>query len=216
MSSYWENRFTNEGMIWGESPSNTVYHATEIFKNNDVKQVLVPGSGYGRNTKALSSSFSVEGIEISQSAIDLAAQWDPKSTFIQGSVLDEAPLQNKKYDAIFCFDVLHLFLEQDRAKLIQNCYNHLSFSGIMYFTCFSNEDQHNGVGKRIEEGTYEYVAGKYAHFFTEEDLLSHFSKFIVIELGTTTEVLSYNDQQFKEYILRYIAVQKTDNDLSSI
>lgn len=216
MSSYWENRFTNEGMIWGESPSNTVYHATEIFKNNDVKQVLVPGSGYGRNTKALSSSFSVEGIEISQSAIDLAAQWDPKSTFIQGSVLDEAPLQNKKYDAIFCFDVLHLFLEQDRAKLIQNCYNHLSASGIMYFTCFSNEDQHNRVGKRIEEGTYEYIVGKYAHFFTEEDLLSHFSKFKVIELGTTTEVLSYNDQQFKEYILRYIAVQKTDNDLSSI
>lgn len=211
MSSYWENRFTREGMIWGENPSNTVYHAIQIFNNNNVKQVLVPGSGYGRNTKALSSFFSVDGIEISQSAIDLAIQWDSKSTFIQGSVLDDAPIPNKKYDAIFCFDVLHLFLEQDRGKLIQNCHNHLSTSGIMYFTCFSNEDQHNGTGNKIEEGTYEYVAGKYAHFFNEGDLLSHFSQFKVIELGTTTEVLNYNDEQFKEYILRYIVVQKTDD-----
>ena len=95
MSSYWENRFTNEGMIWGENPSNTVYHAIGILKKYNVKHVLVLGSGYGRNTKALSSLLSVEGIEISQSAIDLAAQWDSKSTFIQGSVLDDAPLQNK-------------------------------------------------------------------------------------------------------------------------
>jgi SAM-dependent methyltransferase len=208
MSSYWENRFTNEGMIWGENPSNTVYHAIEIFNKNNVKQVLVPGSGYGRHTKALSSSFSVDGIEISQSAINLATQWDSKSTFIQGSVLDETLIHNKKYDAIFCFDVLHLFLEQDRAKLIQNCHNHLNASGIMYFTCFSNEDQHNGIGARIEKGTYEYVAGKYAHFFTEVDLLSHFSKFKVIEHGTTKEILNYNNHQSKDYILRYIVVQK--------
>jgi SAM-dependent methyltransferase len=199
-------------MIWGKNPSNTVYHAIDIFRKDNVKHVLVPGSGYGRNTKALSSFFSVDGIEISQRAIDLAKVWDPKSTFIQGSVLDEAPIQNKKYDAIFCFDVLHLFLEKDRAKLIQNCYNHLSSSGIMYFSCFSNEDQHNGIGRRIEEGTYEYVAGKYAHFFTEADILSHFSQFKVIELGTTKEILSYNDQQSKEYILRYIVVQKTGTE----
>lgn len=79
----------------------------------------------------------------------------------------------------------------------------------MYFTCFSNEDPNNGIGRKVEDGTYEYVEGKYAHFFTERDLIRHFEGFQVIETGTTKEILTYNDSRTKEYILRYIIVKKT-------
>ncbi|MNN77362.1 hypothetical protein D3C81_1938180 [compost metagenome] len=115
---------------------------------------------------------------------------------------------NTKYDAIYCYDVLHLFLQEDRKKLIQNCIQHLNDEGLMYFTCFSDEDGNNGVGNKLEEGTFEYVEGKYAHFFTEKDLIEHFEGLQVIETGTTCETLTSNDNRSKEYILRYIVVKR--------
>lgn len=206
MRSYWNDRYSNEGMIWGQEPSNTVYHAHKIFQNNKTTTVLVPGSGYGRNTKVLSSYYEVDGIELSSDAIKLAKEWDPKSHFICKSVL-EPVTEEKKYDAIYCFDVLHLFLEQDREKFIHNCVQQLNEGGLMYFTCFSDEDHNNGVGRKIEEGTFEYMEGKYAHFFTEDDLINHFEGLEVIEIGSTCERLTYDDHKMKEYTLRYIVVK---------
>ncbi|MEF2965804.1 class I SAM-dependent methyltransferase [Paenibacillus sp. M1] len=207
MDSYWNVRYHEEGLIWGQNPSSTAFHARDIFKQNNVTTVLVPGSGYGRNTKALSADFTVEGIELSGHAVKLARQWDPQSHFMEGSVLD-SPTGGKKYDAVYCFDLLHLFLLKDRRKLIDHCIKQLNDSGIMYFTCFSDEDTHNGAGKRVEEGTFEYMEGKCAHFFTEEDLINHFGGLNLMEVGSVTEKLTYQDERTKEYLLRYIVVKK--------
>ncbi|ADM71125.1 hypothetical protein GMA19_03322 [Paenibacillus polymyxa E681] len=170
MGDYWNKRFTEEGMIWGCEPSQTVTQAIDLFKKNNVHDILVPGAGYGRNTKALSSYFQVDGI--------------------------------------YCYDLLHLFLLEDRKKLIQNCVKHLKELGVMYFTCFSDCDFNNGVGREIEEGTYEYKKGKYAHFFTEEDLIEHFNDLIILETGSIRETLIYAEKKQKKYELRYIFVQK--------
>ncbi len=63
---YWDKRFKEEGKIWGESPSKSAYYALGLFRGHDIKSILVPGSGYGRNTKLFSSlGFKVVGIEIS-------------------------------------------------------------------------------------------------------------------------------------------------------
>ncbi|WP_068783308.1 class I SAM-dependent methyltransferase [Paenibacillus phocaensis] len=210
MSSYWDRRFAAEGMIWGELPSRTVYHASDVFQQNNINTVLVPGSGYGRNTKALSSRFQVDGIEITPNAIRLAREWDTNSHFIEGSVLD--PLSYPKvYDAVYCFDVLHLFLEKERKQLIHHCYQHLRAAGLMYFTCFSDEDPHCGIGRVIEENTYEYLDGKYAHFFTAQDLADHFAGMEIYETGSVVETLTYGDQRTKKYRLRYIIVKKDGN-----
>jgi hypothetical protein len=80
--------------------------------------------------------------------------------------------------------------------------------GVMYFTCFSDCDFNNGVGREIEEGTYEYKKGKYAHFFTEEDLKGHFNDLNILETGSIRETLIYAEKQQKKYELRYIFVQK--------
>ena len=83
----------------------------------------------------------------------------------------------------------------------------MNHPGLMYFTCFSDEDQNNGIGRQLEEGTYEYKTNKYAHFFSEEDLRRHFVEFDIIETGSTIETLCYKDNQIKEYALRYIIVK---------
>lgn len=191
-------------MIWGREPSPTAFHARDIFKIHNVQTVLVPGSGYGRNTKALSSHFKVDAVELSADAVTLAREWDPTSDVIQESVL----MMNlrKQYDGIYCYDLLHLFLQDDRSQLIHNCIQHLRKNGVMYFTCFSDEDPHCGVGKELESGTYEYKEGKYAHFFSEEDLREHFSALHIIETGTVVENLTNMSNVSQQYILRIIVV----------
>ncbi|MFD1178120.1 class I SAM-dependent methyltransferase [Paenibacillus puldeungensis] len=207
LKDYWDRRFKKEGMIWGQEPSKTAFHAKNLFLENHVKTVLVPGSGYGRNTKALSPFFGVEGIELSHDAIMLAREWDPKTRFVEDSALSPRP-DGKRYDAVYCYDLLHLLLQPEREMLVEQCARHLRVGGLMYFTSFSDEDSHNGMGKRIEDGTYEYTEGKYAHFFSEQDLIDHFTGMQLLETGSIRESLTYQDQSAKEYILRYIIVRK--------
>ncbi|MBH5316526.1 class I SAM-dependent methyltransferase [Paenibacillus sp. GSMTC-2017] len=207
MKEYWDNRFISEGLIWGERPSETVYAAKEIFLENDVRTVLVPGAGYGRNTKLLSDTFQVDAIELSSEAITLARLWDSKSNFIEQSIFD-LPDTNKKYDAIFCYGLIHLFTESDRAKLVNKCLEQLAQKGVYYFTCFSDEDAAYGIGKEVEYNTFEYKRGKIAHFFSEDDLRNRFKESKIIETGSLEENFEYANDTIKTYKLRYILGMK--------
>lgn len=205
VNEYWDQRFKAEGMIWGKEPSPTAYHAIDIFKKHGVQSVLIPGGGYGRNSKAFSPHFQVEAVELSPDAIAMAREWDPDCHYIEGSALDIKI--DKTYDGIYCYDLLHLFLMSDRHRLIQCCDEHLRKGGVMYFTSFSDGDPNNGIGRRLESGTYEYKEGKYAHFFSEEDLREHFSGYRIVETGTVEEVLRNQSNDSHSYLLRYIVVQ---------
>ncbi|MDH6370379.1 chemotaxis methyl-accepting protein methylase [Paenibacillus sp. PastF-3] len=83
----------------------------------------------------------------------MATEWDSRSLFILGSVLDS--ILEEKVDAIYCYDMLHLFLEEDRRRLVANCLEQLQPDGWLYFTSFSDEDANNGCGALLEPGTYE-------------------------------------------------------------
>ena len=120
MNEYWNKRFRAEGMIWGESPSRTAEYALKLFRRNDIKKILVPGSGYGRNTRLFSTSgFDVTGIEISSAAYNLAEEFDPHTRFYKASAVDMS-FDTDTYDAVYCFNVLHLFREKER-KFFMRC-----------------------------------------------------------------------------------------------
>lgn len=206
MSDYWSRRFAQEGMIWGDEPSPTALEAREIFRQHKVESVLVPGAGYGRNTKVFSEEFKTFGIEISGAALEIAAKWDPDCQFVLGSVLD--PCLKVKVDAVYCYDVLHLFLEEERHKLVTNCLEQLRPGGLLYFTSFSDADPNNGCGTLLEPGTYEYKLDKYAHFFSEADLRQHFQSTNILETGSYLETLQRPQGSTHQYILRFIIARK--------
>lgn len=149
-------------MIWGEQPSGSALRAKAWFLEQGIKSVLVPGAGYGRNTKVFSSQFDTYGIELSSAALKLAVEWDSSTRFIEGSALE--PQLEHQVDAVYCYDVLHLFLAGERYRLIDAALAQLRPGGLLYFTSFSDEDPNYGCGRRLEPGTYEYKEGKYAHF----------------------------------------------------
>jgi len=47
MDIYWENRFKKDKILWGIKPSNIVINCEKIFKEYNVKNILIFGIGYG-------------------------------------------------------------------------------------------------------------------------------------------------------------------------
>lgn len=205
---FWEKRFREEGEVWGELPSKSAYQALELFHKHGVKSILVPGSGYGRNTRLFSSSgFSVTGIEISTTACELAKQFDPDTEVYEGSVLDISPVPGT-FDAIYCYNVLHLFAESNRRLFLLECLGKLGEPGLVFFTVFSEEEPSFGQGKEVESNTYESRLGRPTHYFTEEDLREHFRDFEIIETGIIHEPEDHGGQPHT-HILRYVFAQKS-------
>jgi len=206
MNEYWDKRYRAEGRIWGDLPSRTAEYALELFRKYKAKKILIPGSGYGRNSRLFSTSgFEVTGIEISPLACKMARKFDSLSRFILASVLDMSFL-TEKYDAIYCFNVLHLFRERDRKLFIRQCIDRMKNNGLMFFTVFSEKEKSYGKGKEVEKNTYESKPGRPVHYFTDEDLREHFINLEIVETGIAEDPEDHGDGPHT-HILRYICVK---------
>jgi len=206
MNEYWDKRYRAEGKIWGDEPSLTARHALELFQKQNVKKLLVPGSGYGRNTKLFSASgFSVTGVEVSFEACRLALDFDPGTRVFNQSVLDMSFL-TAKFDGIYCFNVLHLFREVDRRRFIRQCDIRVKKQHPMFFTVFSEKEESYGKGAEVEQNTYESKPGRPVHYFTESDLREHFRDMSIMETGLMDDAENHGEGPHT-HSLRYICVK---------
>ncbi|MFW9865180.1 MAG: class I SAM-dependent methyltransferase [Candidatus Thorarchaeota archaeon] len=207
-STYWNNRYSKGGKIWGETPSLSALYALKSFKKYNIEKILIPGSGYGRHTKFFSeNNYSCVGIEISEIAIKIAKCFDPLSNFIKVSVL-EMEIGEEIYDAIYCFNTLHLFLLNEREIFQKKCYDLLKEGGLSFFTVFSEQEPSYGKGKRVELNTFESKPGRPTHYFTEDDLIKHFRNYKVLKTGIIEEQEDHGERGPHNHILRYIFAQK--------
>jgi 2-polyprenyl-3-methyl-5-hydroxy-6-metoxy-1,4-benzoquinol methylase len=208
MNTFWEERFRDEGRIWGDSPSRTAVYAIDLFRKTGVRKVLIPGSGYGRNTEAFArAGFEVTGIEISKTAISLARQGSLKIQYHFGSVLD-MPFDNQVYDGIYCFNVLHLFRKDDRAVFLQRCREQLKDGGAMFFVVFSDKESSYGTGRLVEENTFESKPGREVHYYTDEDLVYEFRDLEILETGMMEDPEEHGKEGRHIHLLRYINARK--------
>ncbi|EJW15846.1 hypothetical protein PAV_7c02230 [Paenibacillus alvei DSM 29] len=114
MTEFWEASFIEKQMMWGLEPSNSAILAKNFFLEKKVKDILIPGFGYGRNAKIFSDNgIQVTGIEISKTAIDLARNNGVTANIYHGSVTN-MPFDNKRYDGIFCYALIHLLNSHER------------------------------------------------------------------------------------------------------
>ncbi len=204
---YWDERYRNEGRIWGITPSITAIYAEKIFNVRKVRSILVPGAGYGRNSEFFSQKgYAVTGIEISEEALRLTPDVT-SAQYLLGSVL-ETSLKSFQYDAIYCFNLLHLFLAGKRSAFLKKCFETLSDGGVAFFTVFSEQESQYGKGNRIEENTYESKPGRPAHFFTESDLVESFREFEIIETGLMDDPEDHGAEGPHIHRLRYIIAAK--------
>ncbi len=188
MTEFWEEAFRDKQEMWGFEPAKSTVLTKDFFVEQKIKSVLIPGIGYGRNAKIFfENGMSVTGIEISQTAIDLAKKhFDNDLTLYHGSVT-EMPFDDKLYDGVFCYGLIYLLDKKEREKLIQNCYNQLTENGFMIFTAITKEAQTYGQGTQIGKDRFEMFGGVKIFFYDRETVDEEFTAAGLFEVTEVAE-----------------------------
>ncbi|SHJ98483.1 class I SAM-dependent methyltransferase [Pseudozobellia thermophila] len=177
MAEFWEDAFRDKRKMWGSKPAGSAVWAKDLFVENNLKNVLIPGIGYGRNAEPfIGNGIRVTGIEISKTAIELTREtYGSQITLYHGSVTD-MPFDDKVYDGIFCYALIHLLGEGERKKLIQDCYDQLTDNGLMVFTAITKEAPNFGKGKPVGKDRYEFHKGAQIYYYDRASVLSEFGQ----------------------------------------
>jgi len=188
MTEFWETAFAGNQLMWGLDPTTSALLAEEHFAQMGVKDVLIPGIGYGRNAKVfLDQGMSVTGIEISDTAIALArSQLGLQIPIYHGSVSD-MPYDDNLYDGIFCYGLIYLLDAEGRAKLIRDCYRQLSPGGQMIFTVISKKAPMYDQGARLGEDWYERMPGLKMFFYDTASVEREFGQHGLVEFSEIDE-----------------------------
>jgi SAM-dependent methyltransferase len=187
MTEFWESSFIENQMMWGYEPADSAILTKDFFLEKNVRDILIPGIGYGRNAKVfVENGIQVTGIEISKTAIDLARQNGLDICIFHGSVTD-MPFDNKLYDGIFCYGLIYLLSERERDKFIWDCYNQLKPGGYMIFTAVTKEAPLYEKGKKLGKDYFEVMEGLKMFFYDFDSIKQEFGKVGLIDLSEIDE-----------------------------
>ncbi|MGP1992919.1 class I SAM-dependent methyltransferase [Zobellia laminariae] len=176
MTEFWEGNFSEKQELWGLKPAKSAIIAKDFFIQEKVKNILIPGIGYGRNAKLfIDNGMAVTGIEISKTAIELARKhYENKMVIYHGSVSD-MPFDSKEYEGIYCHALIHLLDKDERRKLILDCYEQLVENGYMIFTVITKEAPNFGKGKHLSTDRYEFHQGAKIFYYDRSSVKDEFA-----------------------------------------
>lgn len=205
MTEFWENSFIEKQTMWGFDPTGSAIFANDFFKEKEISDVLIPGIGYGRNAKLfLDSGIKVTGIEISQTAIDLAKKYYGTDMNIYHGSVNDMPYDNHLYQGVFCYGLIYLLDVEERKKLINNCYNQLQSNGYMIFSVISKKSPNYGMGKQIGKDWFEIPEGARLFFYDENSIKDEFENYGLTEFIEIDEPIKNltNKPPFKFWIIK--------------
>jgi SAM-dependent methyltransferase len=190
MTEFWEASFRDKQEMWGWEPADSAVLTLELFKKHGLNKILIPGFGYGRNAKVFTDNgFEVTGIEISESAINIAKKQFADSIRIYRGSVCAMPFDRDLYDGIFCYALLHLLSADERVKFIDDCYNQLKPDGYMVFVSISKRDFRFGQGKEISKDTFKTWAGLNLFFYDQNSIKLEFGNHGLINAEVMNEPL---------------------------
>jgi SAM-dependent methyltransferase len=196
MTEIWEAAFTEKQLLWGREPTRSAILAKDEFIRMGVRDVLIPGVGYGRNAKVfLEHGMSVTGIEISETAIALARSQLCLDIPIHHGSVANMPFDSRTYDGVFCYGLLYLLDADARTKLIRDCCEQLAIGGSMIFTVISKDAPMYGQGPRLGDDWYEIHPGMKMYFYDAESVERQFGAYGLVEFFKVDEPL-HNGRSF--------------------
>jgi len=188
MAEFWETSFRERQEMWGWEPADSAIDTLELFKKYGLNKILIPGFGYGRNAKIFNDKgFNVTGIEISETAIDIAKKhFGDRIKVYHGSV-SAMPFDQELYDGIFSYSLIHLLNAKERVKLIEDCYNQLRPNGYMVFVAISKMDFRYKQGVEVSKDTFEPWSGLTLYFYDSDSIKSDFGNYGLIDAKIINE-----------------------------
>lgn len=192
MTEFWEEAFKTSQEMWGFEPAPSTVLTKDLFLEHKVKNVLIPGIGYGRNAQIFrENGMTVTGIEISKTAIDLAKKHFGSDLIIHHGSVTEMPFDTTLYDGIYCYALIHLLSKQERAKFIQDCFNQLAEGGIMVFAAVTKEAPLYGQGTCIGKNRFELASGLKMFFYDKEILQEEFAEAGLFEILDVMDIFPF-------------------------
>ena len=192
MGEFWEDSFIINREMWGFEPALSAKLTKDYFIEKGIKNILIPGIGYGRNAQIFrDNGITVTGIEISKTAIQLAHKnYGTDMAIYHGSVTN-MPFDTQQYNGIFCYALLHLLDYNERAKLINDCYNQLTENGFMVFAVATKSAPLFGQGKLLSKDRFEIHVGLNMFFYDQESINVEFSKVGLVEVTEVDDVYPF-------------------------
>lgn len=210
MGEFWESNFRDKQEMWGWEPAGSAFMALEQFRKYGLNKILIPGFGYGRNARIFAEhGCNVTGIEISETAIDLAKKHFGDTIKVYHGSVNQMPFDQEFYDGIFSYGLIHLLNSNERAKLIADCYNQLRPDGQMVFVSIAKEDFRYGKGKEINKDTFEPWPGLTLFFYDPDSIKMDFGKFGLVNAEIISEPLKDNEDKPSQRFW-YIVCKKTE------
>lgn len=193
---FWEEAFKEKNEMWGFEPAMSAIITKDFFVEHQLKNILIPGIGYGRNAQIFrDNGMTVTGIEISKTAIDLAHKHFGDDFKIYHGSVTEMPFDNILYDGIFCYGLIYLLDKDERKKMIENCFKQLKEGGYMVFTAITKNARTYGQGTQISKDRFEMFGGVRIFFYDETYVNEEFGNAGLFE---TTEIM----ENFPFYIIK--------------
>ncbi|MCK6649466.1 MAG: class I SAM-dependent methyltransferase [Bacteroidia bacterium] len=192
MKEYWENKFQKTDTAWGDEPADSAIQTCNFFLQNKIRNVLIPGIGYGRNAKVfVENGMNVTGIEISATAIKLAKEKSNLDITIHNGSVNQMPFDNTKFDGIFCYALIHLLNKNERKRFLNNCYNQLLANGFMIFVVVSKKDNMYGSGKQLSKDRFELMKGLNVYFYDLDSATKEFENYGLIDIQEIDEPIKH-------------------------
>lgn len=202
---FWESSFIEKQEMWGFEPSKSTVLTKDFFIQKSVKNILIPGIGYGRNAQIFrDNGIIVTGIEISKTAIEMARKhYGTDLTIYHGSVTD-MPFDNCQYDGVFCYALIHLLDSSEREKLINDCYNQLTDNGYMVFVAISKAAYTYGKGRFVSKDRYEIFDGVKMYFYDKESIHAEFDRAGLFEITEVNESFPFFLIKCRKTVTKYL------------
>src|SRR5690606_29229897 len=188
MDEFWESIFRVKQTMWGFEPADSAVETAELFRQLGLKEILIPGFGYGRNAQVFTDKgFEVSGIEISETAIELARKHYGSLVKIHHGPVNDMPFDDQVYDGIFCYARIHLLDHKDRLKLIDDCYQQLKPNGYMVFVALSKNTATYGEGVPIGPDWFESRHGVKLFYYDTKSINGEFGSYGLLEAKEVDE-----------------------------
>tara|TARA_B100000508_G_scaffold110809_1_gene88992 strand:+ start:191 stop:844 length:654 start_codon:yes stop_codon:yes gene_type:complete len=193
-SQHWESNFSSKPEMFGFEPSYSAKKALDLFKKNNITNIIELGAGLGRDTIFFAQNgIYVHAIDYSLSATNIIKKRSKENNLDALIKVENYDIRkklncdNENFQACYSHMLFCMALtNQDLKDLNQEIFRVLKKDGFNIYTVRNHTDGDFKKGKHRGEDMYE-MNGFIVHYFSENKIKSLLNGFTNISIENFDE-----------------------------
>tara|TARA_B100000405_G_scaffold63861_1_gene43704 strand:- start:9 stop:662 length:654 start_codon:yes stop_codon:yes gene_type:complete len=193
-SQHWESNFSSKPEMFGFEPSYSAKKALDLFKKNNITNIIELGAGLGRDTIFFAQNgIYVHAIDYSLSATNIIKKRSKENNLDDLIKVENYDIRkklncdNENFQACYSHMLFCMALtNQDLKDLNQEIFRILKKDGFNIYTVRNHTDGDFKKGTHRGEDMYE-MNGFIVHYFSENKIKSLLNGFINISIENFDE-----------------------------